>query len=240
MFQYVSICFNEFQWVCVTFKEPPTSLEGIGEGSSSSPSTSVRIHEFEHVDRRSGFWSSPATETQQLHEDWLYILILAADFIYTISVINKLVHGTNTHYKYTIIYIYRIDWYELFYIDQSPFVFADDLGQVFRDTHSRINSGYGFRWLQPAGCRVEVQRPANLGILPGLCTLMFALAPGASGTDRSSGSIYPFLEDDLLLPACAYSRPGCITAGEYRIANIILDCSGTCCFFWTLVYFRLY
>lgn len=34
---------------------------GIGEGSSSSPSTSVRIHEFEHVDRRMQSGSAKAS-----------------------------------------------------------------------------------------------------------------------------------------------------------------------------------
>lgn len=40
---------------------------------------------------------------------------------------------------------------------------------------------------------------------------------------------YPYLEDDhFLLPACAYSRPGCITEGEYGKKKKRKHC------FWTV------
>ena len=121
-------------------------------------------------------------------------------------------------------------------MDPSPFdVFADDLGQVFRDTHLRIK--FWIRVPIAATCRMQSgSAKANLGILSGLCC--FAVCFGTRSIRHRSIKwfyhVLSLLEDDhFLLPACAYSRPGCITEGEYgkkkKSQTLFLDCSGTRC-----------
>ena len=116
-------------------------------------------------------------------------------------------------------------------MDPSPFdVFADDLGQVLRDTHLRIK--FWIRVPIAATCRMQSgSAKANLGILSGLCC--FAVCFGTRSIRHRSIKwfyhVLSLLEDDhFLLPACAYSRPGCITEGEYGKKKNRKHC------FWTV------